>query len=102
MENRNEENSEEIDEEILLPIIIRDEIYHLSENFIPANNIMSASVAFLSGYIIKKVEQKFACDECSRQLLSTTTPGPLLKLITYQNRGGLISPNERFVGVIIN
>ena len=100
LEKRNEENSDEIDEEILLPIIIRDEIYHLSEYFIPANNIMSASVAFLSGYIIKKVEQKFACDECSRQFLSTTTPGPLLKLITYQNRGGLISPNERFVGVI--
>jgi hypothetical protein len=87
-------------EELILPIDVRTSIQSLSQNITPANNIFSASVAFLSGYIIKKLEDQFHCDECLVPLLSTTIPGPLLRLIALQDRGRLIYPNNAFVGII--
>jgi hypothetical protein len=87
-------------EELILPTDVRTSIQSLSQNITPANNIFSASVAFLSGYIIKKLEDQFHCDECLVPLLSTTIPGPLLRSIALQDRGRLIYPNNAFVGII--
>ena len=94
------QNIDEDFEEILLPATLRTKIHNLKKNEIPEPNLFSASVAFLSGYIILKLQQKKQCDDCVAPLLSTTLPGPLMKLITLQDRGGLLYPNEPFVGLV--
>jgi hypothetical protein len=85
---------------ITLPLYLQAKIETLKSNSIPSPDIYSASIAFLSGYVIKKIEDKFHCDECITSLVSTTLPGPLLQLIALQDRGGLIYPSEIFVGVV--
>ncbi|KAJ3651935.1 hypothetical protein Zmor_017939 [Zophobas morio] len=87
-------------EDMVLPFQLRMKIQNLKTNM-PANNtIYSASVAFLAGYIIKKLNDKLKCDVCVSPLVSTTLPGPLLRLIFLQDRGGLTYPNETIVGII--
>jgi hypothetical protein len=70
--------------DLILPIEVKIKIQNLRRNNItPVNNIYSASVAFLAGFILKKLDDKFHCDECLSPLLATTTtPGPLLRLIS--------------------
>lgn len=87
-------------EQLIFPIEVRRNIHNLKKCIIPDNNIFSASVAFLAGYIIKKLEDLFHCDECLTPLLCTSIPGPLLQLIAIQNRGGLVYPKDIFVGII--
>lgn len=87
-------------EELLLPMEIRFHIQNLHKNDVPEATIYSASVAFVAGYIIRKVEQKFVCDACISPLLTKTVPGHLLRLISLQDRGGLIYPSGIFVGVV--
>ena len=77
-----------------LPLDLNDKLENLSASAEPSENIYSASVAFLAGYVIKKINDKWACDVCLTPLLSKTTPGPLLKLILLQDRGGLTYPND--------
>jgi hypothetical protein len=88
-------------EDLILPIELKIKIQNLRRNNItPVKN--SASVAFLAGFILKKLDDKFHCDECLSPLLATTTtPGPLLRLIAFQNRGCLTYPSANFVGIII-
>jgi hypothetical protein len=88
-------------EDLILAIELKIKIQNLRRNNItPVKN--SASVAFLAGFILKKLDDKFHCDECLSPLLATTTtPGPLLRLIAFQNRGGLTYPSANFVGIII-
>jgi hypothetical protein len=51
----------------------------------------------MAGYIIKKLNEIFHCDSCFSPILSFSTPGPLLRSINLQNRGGLTYPNYQFV-----
>mgnify|MGYP005980297981 FL=1 len=87
-------------EELLLPADLRYKIDSLKRNQVPESNLYSASIAFLAGYVILKLQQKIRCDNCIAPLVSSTIPGPLLKLITLQDHGGLIHPSELFVGLV--
>lgn len=87
-------------EELLLPMDVRIHIQNLQKNDVPDASIYSASVAFVAGYIIRKVEQKFQCADCISPLLTKTVPGHLLRLISLQDRGGLIYPSGVFVGLV--
>ena len=46
------------------------------------------------------MNDKFKCDYCVSSLLTKTIPGPLLRLINLQDRGGLTYPNLEFVAVL--
>jgi hypothetical protein len=88
-------------EELILPFNLYHEIRNLSNACAaPDASIYSASVAFLAGYIIKKLNDKFSCDECLTPLVNTTLLGPLLRLIALQDRGGLTYPNGNFVALV--
>ncbi|KAJ3660023.1 hypothetical protein Zmor_011679 [Zophobas morio] len=93
-------NSRTDTEDLILPMELKIKIFNLCKDIVPRADIYSASVAFLAGYIIKKIDDKFHCDDCLSPLLSFELPGPLLKLIFLQDRGGLTYPNSRFVGVV--
>ena len=83
-----------------VPLELRTKIQNLSKLIEPCANISSASVAFLAGYILKKLDDKFHCDSCLAPLLSKEVPGPLLRLILLQDRGGLTYPNAYSVGIV--
>lgn len=85
---------------LILPFELQVKIHALCSNIIPESSIYSASVAFLAGYILKKIDDRTHCDVCLQPLLSNTIPGPLLKLILLQDRWGLVYPNEVFVGLV--
>jgi hypothetical protein len=88
-------------EELLLPFNLYHEIRNLSNPCAaPDASIYSASVAFLAGYIIKKMNDKFSCNQCLTPLVNTTLLGPLLRLIALQDRGGLTYPNGNFVALV--
>jgi hypothetical protein len=86
-------------ENVLLPFVLR-RIQNLKYNTTPDNHIYAASVAFLAGYICKKINTKIGCDACITPLLSFTVPGPLLQLVSLQDRGGLFYPSSIFVAVV--
>jgi hypothetical protein len=86
--------------DIVLPFNVLEKIRNLSNIFIPDNTIYTASIAFIAGYILKKLNETFHCDTCLSLLVSTSIPGPLLRLIWLQDRGGLTYPNNKFVGLL--
>jgi hypothetical protein len=62
-------------EDLILPFQLRIQIENLSKPFAdPDPNISSAPVAFLAGYIIKKLNDKNFCNECLSPLVSTVLP----------------------------
>jgi hypothetical protein len=92
--------SDLIGPDIVLPFNVLEKIRNLSNIFIPDNTIYTASIAFITGYILKKLNETFHCDTCLPLLVSTSIPGPLLRLIWLQDRGGLTYPNNKFVGLL--
>ena len=46
------------------------------------------------------MDEKLCCTSCITPLLASGPPGPLLKLITLQDRGGLTYPCDKFIGII--
>jgi hypothetical protein len=87
---------------LILPFQLLEKIRNLSKPIIvnPKNTIYAASVAFIAGYIVKKFNEKFHCDSCLSPILCFSTPGPLLRLINLQNRGGLTYSNYQFVSLL--
>jgi hypothetical protein len=86
--------------DLILPFRLLEKIRNLSKPIIifnRSNTIYAASVAFIAGYIVKKLNEIFHCDSCFSPILSFSTPGPLLRSINLQNRGGLTYPNYQFV-----
>ena len=87
--------------DLVLPFTTLQQLRNLHNvQMLTDNTVYSASVAFLAGYIIKKMNDKFKCDYCVSSLLTKTIPGPLLRLINLQDRGGLTYPNLEFVAVL--
>jgi hypothetical protein len=88
--------------DLILPFQLLEKIRNLSKPIIvnPKNTIYAASVAFIAGYIVKKLNEKFHCDSCLSSILCFSTPGPLLRLINLQNRGGLTYSNYHFVSLL--
>jgi hypothetical protein len=92
--------AEKCEPELILPFRLLEKIRNLSKPIIifnRSNTIYAASVAFIAGYIVKKLNEIFHCDSCFSPILSFSTPGPLLRSINLQNRGGLTYPNYQFV-----
>jgi hypothetical protein len=88
-------------EELILPFNLYHEIRNLTNPCAaPDASIYSASVAFLAGYIIKKLNDKCSCNECLTPLVNTTLLGSLLRLVALQDRGGLTYPNGNFVALV--
>ncbi|KAJ3665427.1 hypothetical protein Zmor_000923 [Zophobas morio] len=83
-----------------VPLELRTNIQNLSKLIEPCANISSASVAFLAGFTLKKLDDKFHCDRCLAPLLFKEVPGPLLRLILLQDRGGLTYPNAYSVSIV--
>jgi hypothetical protein len=86
--------------DIVLPFNVLEKNRNLSNIFIPDNTIYTASIVFIAGYILKKLNETFHCDTCLSLLVCTSIPGPLLRLIWLQDRGGLTYPNNKFVGLL--
>lgn len=85
-----------------LPQVILNKIQYLrTHTEAPGNDIFSVSVAYFAGYIITKIERSLKCDQCVSPFLSKSVPGPLMQLISLQNRGGLLYPNKHFVGLVL-
>ena len=63
-------------------------------------DINSASVAFLSGYICRTIEERLECKNCLDSLLTTAKSTPLLDLIYLQDRGKLKYPTRSFTNFI--
>jgi hypothetical protein len=92
--------AEKCEPDLILPFRLLEKIRNLSKPIIifnRSNTICAASVAFIAGYIVKKLNEIFHCDSCLSPILSFSTPGPLLRSINLQNRGGLTYPNYQFV-----
>jgi hypothetical protein len=92
--------AEKCEPDLILPFRLLEKIRNLSKPIIIfncSNTKYAASVAFIAGYIVKKLNEIFHCDSCLFPILSFSTPGPLLRSINLQNRGGLTYPNYQFV-----
>jgi hypothetical protein len=93
--------AEKSEPDLTLPFRLLEKIRNLSKPIIIFNRsntiIYAASVAFVAGYIVKKLNEIFYCDSCLSPILSFSTPSPLLPSINLQNRGGLTYPNYQFV-----
>jgi hypothetical protein len=87
----NDELPEEIQESIL-------ELKNLSTHL--HYGIVSASVAFLAGYVAKTIEERIECEVCLNSILTEACSIPLLALINLQNHGGLRYPSENFTFLI--
>jgi hypothetical protein len=84
--------------DLILPFRRFEKVLNLSKPIIifnRSNTIYAASVSFIAGYIVKKLNEIFHCDSCLSPILSFSTP--LLRSINLQNRGGLTCPNYQFV-----
>jgi hypothetical protein len=97
--------AEKCEPDLILPFRLLEKIRNLSKPIIIFNCsntiIYAASVAFIAGYIIvKKLNEIFHCDICLSPISSFSTPGPLLRSINLQNRGGLTYPNYQFVSLL--
>jgi hypothetical protein len=91
---------EKCEPDLILPFRLLEKIRNLSKPIIifnRINTIYAASVAFIAGYIVKKLNEIFPCDNCLSPIWPFATPGPLLRSINLQNRGGLTYPNYQFV-----
>lgn len=75
-----------------------DDLQHLSTHL--DYGILSASVAFLAGYIARTIEERIECQVCLESLLTNSCSSPLLNLIHLQNRGALRYPTKRFIFLI--
>ncbi|XP_023222618.1 uncharacterized protein LOC111624069 [Centruroides sculpturatus] len=62
--------------------------------------IENASLAVISGYLIRVLKEKVACHECLEILNHPTSNGVLFGLISNQDRGQLRYPRSKLVGVI--
>ncbi|XP_023232214.1 uncharacterized protein LOC111632058 [Centruroides sculpturatus] len=62
--------------------------------------IENASLAVISGYLIRVLEEKVACYECLEILNHPASNGALFGLISNQDRGQLRYPRPGLVGVI--
>jgi hypothetical protein len=94
--------AEKCEPDLILPFRLLEKIRNLSKPIIifnRINTIYAASVAFTAGYkyIVKKLNEIFPCDSCLSPILPFSTPGPLLRSINLQNRGGLTYQNYQFV-----
>jgi hypothetical protein len=89
--------AEKCEPDLILPFRLLEKIRNLSKPIIIfncSNPKYAASVAFIAGYIVKKLNEIFHCDSCLFPILSFSTPGPLLRSINLQNRS---YPNYQFV-----
>ena len=63
----------------------------------PKTNLKFASIAFVSGYLVKVVRESIDCKTCLSAIESTDCEAPLYKLIANQDRGGLFYPSSGFI-----
>jgi hypothetical protein len=89
--------AEKCEPDLILPFGLLEKIRNLSKPIIIfncSNPKYAAYVAFIAGYIVKKLNEIFHCDSCLSPICSFSTPGPLLRSINLQNRS---YPNYQFV-----
>jgi hypothetical protein len=98
--------AEKCEPDLILPFRLLEKIRNLIKPIIIFNCsntiIYAASVAFIAGYIVKKLNEIFHCDSCLSPICSFSTPGSLLRSINLQNRGGLTYPNYQFASFLKN
>lgn len=88
--------------EIDIPNEIKESIENL--NTVTENvgfGIISASVAMLSGYIVRTLLERISCN-CLKKITSIKLCTPLLGLIYLQDRGSLQYPSREFISLIYN
>jgi len=54
----------------------------------------------VSGYIVKVICETIDCATCLADIHTTDFNAPILGLISQQDRGGLLYPNNNFIGAI--
>ena len=93
----------------LVYLTLNDELIKKLETlhlFVPGDttscNLEAASMAFLCGYLIKKIEEDVDCLQCLHSLKDhfPQKNNPLLELIYQQDRGKLMYPTKEFVSLV--
>lgn len=67
---------------------------------LPTTNLKFASIAIVSGYIVKIIQETVDCETCLSDVLTMDCNAPIFSLIKNQDRGGLTYPKQQFISVI--
>ncbi|GLV37467.1 hypothetical protein CBL_10567 [Carabus blaptoides fortunei] len=91
-----ENNASIVNEVIHLPENVTEALRNINsqDNFFPG--IISASVAFIAGHLVRTIEERISCEACLDCISSPKCLTPLLGLIYFQDRGGLRYPHRKF------
>lgn len=75
---------------------------HLDHDYYPSDDIISEfkeqAIAYIAGFVVKKIKEKHNCLTCSEHLTSSTTLHPLVAL---KDRGGLQKASESVIAVCL-
>lgn len=88
-----------------IAIVLPDSVLILLEKLrVPDDGVQitlqTASLALISGYLVRVVEERVDCDLCICNITMPNAASSLMELIRYQDRGGLRYPKRSFVTLV--